>query len=87
MIFKEKTIIKYLEKKHSVVISSIYQIDNKNRSDDVNINCDCNISFFVDVCSTPGYERFNLKIMLNVIQLDFSDLLKYIRKKKLDEIS
>jgi len=91
MFFKQQTIKKYLEKKHSLIVNHFYRVDkgliDKDYVGDIEINCDCEISYFVDVDSTPGYDRFNMKQMLNVIQLDFSDLLKYVRKKKLDEIS
>jgi len=41
------------------VVSSIYQTDNKIVGDDkdIIINCDCDIAYFVDVDSTPGYDR------------------------------
>lgn len=87
MVFKEQTIKKYLEQQHSMIVKSIYQIDNKYITEDIDINCDCQVAYFVDVDSTPGYNRFGMKQMLNVIQLDFSDLLKYVRKKKLDNLS
>jgi len=86
MVFKEQTLKSYLEHKHNLVVKSIYQINKKN-VDYININSNCEIAYFVDVDLTSGYNRFNMKQLLNVVQLDFSDLLKYVRKTKLDEIN
>ena len=87
MVFREQIVKKYLEKKHSLIVSSIYQIDSKNIIDNIIIDGDCEVAYFVNVSSTPGYKRFNMKQMLNVVKLDFSDLLSYVRKKKLDKLS
>jgi len=86
MVFKKKIVKNYLELRHSLGVSSIFQIDNINVGDEIDINSDCEIAYFVDMDSTPGYDRFNMKQMLNVVQLDFSDLLSYVRKKKLDKL-
>ena len=87
MVFREQIVKKYLEKKHSLIVSSIYQIDSENIIDNIIIDGDCEVAYFVNVSSTPGYKRFNMKQMLNVVKLDFSDLLSYVRKKKLDKLS
>lgn len=87
MIFKEQTIKNYLEYKHNMFVHSLYQIDNKNIINNINIDCDCEIGYFADMKSTPGYSKFNIREMLYVVQLDFSNLLKYVRKRKLDELN
>jgi len=86
MVFKEQIINDYLEHKYNLSVKSIYQIDNKNIGI-IDINCDCEIAYFVDVESTPSYNRFNMRQMLNVVKLDFSDLLKYVRIKKLQNLN
>ncbi len=78
-----KLVKEYLEKKHNLVVSSIYKIGDNV---DDTITEDCVISYFVDINSTPGYSRFNMNQMLNVVKIDFSDLLSYVRKKKLENL-
>ena len=85
MIFKEEEIKKYLGDKH-MPVKSIYQIDNQDVTDIIDIVHDCEVLFFVDVELAPCYAKFNMKQMLNFVQLDYSDLLKYLRLKKLENL-
>jgi len=86
MIFKKQILKEYLIKKFNLEVDYIFTINKLKISDKININDDCEISYFVNVNNTPGYKRFNMKQMLNVVYINYKELLNFDRKQKLKNI-
>lgn len=88
MVFKNEIVKKFIEKKTGYVVENLFKVnDSTELTEDININSDCNIVYYVDVDSILGYERFHMKQFATSIEVDYDELLKFSRNKKLQNFN
>lgn len=83
----------YISKKTGYVIESIYSIDDNPIPAGINIKIYGNegptmkVAAFCDAKKTTGFRETTLKAFLFTETVDISDLIKFIRSKKLHKIN
>lgn len=89
MVFQDKTIKEYIKERNGIPVYKIYKIgDNQVLGEKEFIFDDnCTITYYADVDDIPGYSRFNLKQLLTEIDINYKDLIKYIRTRKLEKLN
>jgi hypothetical protein len=88
MKFDVGTLKSYVKKTSGMIVDKMDKIGKENIvGDTIEVSSDFRLSYFMDSKHSPGYDRFNIKQILVVVDINYSELLKFARIEKLKNIN